>query len=65
MGSLLILAFWEGRPGAQGSADGPKMVLQEMEFRFGEVMEGDTVEHTFRVLNQGSQPLEILNVKPG
>jgi hypothetical protein len=41
------------------------MVLQETEFRFGEVMEGDTVEHAFRVLNQGSQPLEILNVKPG
>jgi len=44
---------------------GPKMVLEELKFDFGEVKEGEVVSHTFRVLNQGDQPLEIRKVKPG
>ncbi|MBW2117450.1 MAG: DUF1573 domain-containing protein [Deltaproteobacteria bacterium] len=44
---------------------GPKMFLEELKFDFGEVKEGVVVSHTFRVLNQGDQPLEIRKVKPG
>jgi hypothetical protein len=44
---------------------GPKMVLKEREVDFGEVKEGDIIKHTFSVLNQGDEPLEIVEVKPG
>jgi len=44
---------------------GPKIVLEELKFDFGEVREGEAVSHTFRVLNRGDQPLEIRKVKPG
>jgi len=44
---------------------GPKMVLKEREFDCGEVQEGKVIEHTFKVLNQGDEPLEIVGVKPG
>lgn len=44
---------------------GPKMVLKEREFDCGEVKEGEVIEHTFSVLNQGDEPLEIVRVKPG
>jgi hypothetical protein len=62
---LIMLASWEGMAIAQEASSPPNMVLEETEYRFGEVMEGTTVEHAFRVLNKGAQPLEILNVKPG
>ena len=44
---------------------GPKMILEELKFDFGEVKEGAIVSHAFRVLNQGDQPLNIRKVKPG
>jgi hypothetical protein len=46
-------------------SQGPKMVLEELQFEFGEVKEGEVVSHAFRVLNQGDEPLEIRKVKPG
>jgi len=41
------------------------MVLPERSFDFRDVEEGKTVEHAFKVLNKGNQPLEITNVNPG
>ena len=32
-------------------------------FNFGFINEGDTIDHTFRFLNNGTAPLEILDVK--
>ena len=46
-------------------AIGPRMVLKEKSVEYKEVNEGDIIEHTFKVLNEGDQPLEIKNVKPG
>ena len=44
---------------------GPKMTLKERVFDFKEVKEGEVIEHTFIVLNQGEETLEIEKVKPG
>jgi hypothetical protein len=41
------------------------MVLPERSFDFNEVEEGKTLEHAFKVLNKGDQPLEIRRVNPG
>ncbi len=60
--SLIFLCAYSA--GAQ-VATGPKMVLKEREFDCGEVKEGEVIEHTFSVLNQGDEPLKIVRVKPG
>lgn len=44
---------------------GPKLVVKEDVFEFGERMKGSPVVHIFKVLNQGDQTLEIQQVKPG
>jgi hypothetical protein len=41
------------------------MVIPEKSFNFKEVEEGKTVEHVFRILNRGDEPLEIKDVNPG
>jgi len=41
------------------------MVIPEKSFNFQEVEEGKVVEHVFRVLNRGDEPLEIKDVNPG
>jgi hypothetical protein len=44
------------------SPEGPVMVWDESIFDFGDLLQGDKVEHTFRFVNAGSQPLIITNV---
>ena len=43
----------------------PKIEVEERVFDFKEMIEGQTVEHVYQVLNRGDQPLEIQRVKPG
>jgi Protein of unknown function (DUF1573) len=42
---------------------GPVLVLNEKIYDFGEVKQGKVIEHTFRVLNQGDEVLQIIRVK--
>jgi hypothetical protein len=44
---------------------GPKMVIRDPVFDFKEVKEGEVLDHTFKVFNQGDQDLVIKKVKPG
>jgi hypothetical protein len=44
---------------------GPKMAIEEKNFDFREVQEGKIVEHAFKVLNEGTQLLQIRSVRPG
>ncbi len=60
---LLCFGLLSSSPGQTPS--GPSMVLSEKSFDFKEVAEGKVVEHSFKVLNKGDQPLEIQNVNPG
>lgn len=50
---------------AQEARQGPKIVLKERKFDFKEVMEGEVVEHFFKVLNHGDETLKIIRVRPG
>ena len=61
---FLLSAFWGHTLLAQESR-GPKIVVKEPVFDFKEIKEGDVVQHTFKVLNEGDQILEIKNVRPG
>ncbi|WP_192820737.1 DUF1573 domain-containing protein [Rufibacter sp. LB8] len=43
--------------------EGPSIQLEEEKFDFGNIKQGDVVEHTFTFTNNGSQPLVIKNVR--
>ncbi|GAA4830600.1 DUF1573 domain-containing protein [Algivirga pacifica] len=40
-----------------------QMTFEEREFDFGEIKQGDVVEHVFTFTNSGEVPLKIMNVR--
>jgi hypothetical protein len=46
-------------------ASGPRLLIEAKEFDFKEVLEGNVVAHTFKVLNKGDETLEIQRINPG
>jgi hypothetical protein len=49
---------------AASPAGGPVAVFRELVQDFGDVAQGDVIEHAFVVRNEGDAPLEILSAKP-
>jgi len=47
-----------------GGVTGPKMVIKEKAFDYGEVWQGETIEHVFTVGNIGDERLRIKKVVP-
>lgn len=43
-------------------ADGPILTLEKNTHDFGDIYQGDVVEHTFKFTNTGNQPLLITNI---
>lgn len=48
---------------AAGLAGGPKLVVEDADFGFGQVFQGAKVEHTFRFRNAGEAPLTVEKVR--
>ncbi|WP_299821665.1 DUF1573 domain-containing protein [uncultured Pontibacter sp.] len=44
------------------AVNGPALSFEESEFNFGDIVQGDVVEHTFKFKNTGTQPLVIERV---
>lgn len=44
-------------------ADGPILTLETNTHDFGDIYQGDVVEHTFKFTNTGNQPLLITNIQ--
>jgi len=67
LAGLVLLSFFAfcGHPDLSEAVPGPKMVVKQNTFDFGQVKEGKVLEHTFTVLNEGEAKLEIKNVRPG
>ena len=65
LASLAVLVCFALSSSLAQAPSGPSMVLPERSFDFKDVEEGKVVEHGFKVLNKGNQPLEIRNVNPG
>lgn len=61
---IALLSLYSYSAAAQEARRGPRMVLKERA-DFKEVMEGEVVEHIFKVLNQGDETLKIIRVRPG
>jgi hypothetical protein len=62
---FVFLAALLGPAAFSQAGSGPRMVMEEKEFDFKEVLEGKIVEHAFKVLNKGDQLLQIRGVRPG
>jgi len=62
---MIVLEEPTSEEANQGQAGVPIIVLEEPTYDFGQVSEGEVITHDFRVVNQGTAPLEIKNVKPG
>jgi hypothetical protein len=41
---------------------GPALMWEQTSYDFGEIVQGDKVEHTYRFTNSGNEPLIIANV---
>ncbi|HNP19926.1 MAG TPA: DUF1573 domain-containing protein [Fulvivirga sp.] len=48
---------------ASESTSGPSMAFSESQFDFGDIHQGDKVEHVFKFENVGNEPLIITNVQ--
>ncbi len=48
---------------AFGQSKGPAIAWEKSTFDFGDVPQGDKVEHTFKFKNTGNEPLIITNVQ--
>jgi hypothetical protein len=45
-----------------GPVAGPAITFEEVKYDFGSVVQGGTVDHTFKFKNTGTQPLVISNI---
>jgi hypothetical protein len=50
---------------AMGEANAPALVVNESEYRFENVFEGETVKHDFILYNRGGADLHIEKIKTG
>ena len=63
--AALILTAVTAVPGGAEKISAPRMVLEQTDFDFREVEEGEVLTHDFIVRNEGDKPLEIEKVAPG
>ena len=61
---IFVSMCWVFAVPAQG-VNGPKIIIQERVFDFKEAKEGSIIQHSFQVRNEGDQPLQINDVRPG
>ena len=64
-GVLILLYFSIFSASWAQEHEGPRIFLKEKSFIFGDVNEGEVIEHTFKVFNKGDKTLEIKKVTPG
>lgn len=57
---LAVMAYAQQTPAAK--VDGPILTLEKNTHDFGDIYQGDVVEHIFKFTNTGNQPLIITNV---
>lgn len=60
--AMTALAFGQDKTPEQSGA--PKLVVDKAVFEFGKVKEGEELKHVFKIKNEGSAELTILNVSP-
>ncbi len=61
--ALLIFISTAGFAQEEASVPGPAITFEEGSFDFGDIYQGDKVEHIFNFENTGDSPLIITNVQ--
>jgi hypothetical protein len=71
LSGLAVLILWAGltqsaqQETAAEQASVPIIAVETPTYNFHRALQGQVIKHDFRVLNRGSAPLEIRNVKHG
>jgi hypothetical protein len=60
---LFVVGFSASAFAQQANLAGPVITFEKKTFDFGDVKQGDRVEHTFTFTNTGTEPLIITNVE--
>ena len=60
---FLVMAAIIVVQGVQAQTSGPVMAWEKSTYDFGDLAQGDKVEHTFKFKNTGNEPLIITNVQ--
>lgn len=60
---VLVVGFALTAFGQQQEANGPVITWEKKTHDFGDIYQGDKVEHTFYFTNTGNEPLLITNVQ--
>lgn len=58
---LMVVAAYAQKD-KKAVVDGPQITFQESEYNFGDIKQGEKVEHVFEFKNTGSAPLVLSNV---
>jgi hypothetical protein len=61
--TILLLALLGSLVALPALAAGPKIAVEQADFDFGQIFQGEKVEHTFRFQNAGDEPLIIDRVR--
>lgn len=66
IGLMTFIYFLFGATMAGATTDKqPQTVVNESHYDFGSVVEGNSIDHTFVIVNKGDAPLEILKIESG
>lgn len=60
---LILMVGFTGAAFAQNSTSGPIITFEKKTHNFGDIVQGDVVEETFKFANTGTEPLIITNVQ--
>ncbi|MFH0733210.1 MAG: DUF1573 domain-containing protein [bacterium] len=63
MKSLILFLIFITYIGINAQKAGPKIVSAEMDYKFGDIKEGEIVSHNFKIFNKGDELLKITEVK--
>lgn len=61
-GTFMVYCAWAQEASTE-VASGPAITFEETAHEFGDIFQGDVVEHTFTFENTGTEPLIITNVQ--
>ena len=60
---ILGTVFAQEPPVFEEPINGPKIVFSENRYEFGDIIQGDIIEHVFEFTNSGNAPLVLQDVK--
>jgi hypothetical protein len=61
--SFVLLSFVALAQESEENVTGPKIAFEETSFNFGDITQGDKVEHVFKFENVGTEALVLTNVR--